>query len=1038
MNLLRFRWAIFSLFANSCVHASEATSVDSTREYLSPHKFISFTPDPLRVLNGDTITNVLVRPGKDFWVSSSDEVFQFDGNSLNNFPVIGLTEPKYPESQFEAIIENSSSELFVISFNGIIYQYSTVASAFTRISSNTAVAQEGAEVTSSYIDDGDIIWLGYSDGSISKFDSRLKTLSKMEIKLKAPVISILGGHRGLHFVDNSGRILISASPKISTDLTYLTCGKALSPFSTGFIDSYGDVYLGTRGDGVWRAKLTNQQCTLKKVFSDRDQTLRTATIHDISSAWDYQDNLMVISSDSGLFITDQNDVLATLDSSSSNIGTNEVLTAKNIGNFGILAGTYTGLKVLKKTNVEVITDFAGNNSPSIVATTTSSELGTYIADYSRIYKLSTKAEKVEIQEVILSTKSAHGIMSLAINKEHVWIGFRNGHLLRYTPPTGETVTFSTDSKNQRIPPISAIYAGKDQTIYVGTFGGGIYVVNDNTIKPISPDNKAKNNKILKITRLRGIGIVAFTERGTELISFDGEERTSARQQLAVLSDFPIWSAAEGRESRWLVTPKNGVYLQKTNELGGFSFPTQTVPENIRKRLVVYAVRVGRDDIAYISSNRGIFKILRNGTFHKVIPGSIPNSITFDFGASGVDEKNNILFGGTGGLVRIAHQESSEVPIDHTLRFTKAFVNGAERQIGNSDFDSPSLLIKYPAKGLSFEYSVIDFAATEDFKYRHKLAPFDSDYIDGGNDGSATYTNIPPGDYVLHVQGANSAGVWNIDGISMKVRVLPPLWRTWWAYCLYFLGLAAAFLLVKKWYDTNVLRIQANEIARERTLTADSALDEMQDQLEAQDSLVRNIRQRNIATLDTVSNIIQHRSDYVSDELSADIMLGSGGHIHALALLERSLKYFNDGLLADFHAFTADCLSDLSVAHEFSNSVTTINEVTSELISAENATPIAIVIHELLSNAFQHAFDHDFNGRYLRVSMSYDRAADDTTENLCLKVQDSGSGIPQGIITEQPGLSLVRQIVDHYRGVMEIATLSGTSITITLDMSAATR
>ena len=61
-----------------------------------------------------------------------------------------------------------------------------------------------------------------------------------------------------------------------------------------------------------------------------------------------------------------------------------------------------------------------------------------------------------------------------------------------------------------------------------------------------------------------------------------------------------------------------------------------------------------------------------------------------------------------------------------------------------------------------------------------------------------------------------------------------------------------------------------------------------------------------------------------------------------------------------------------------------------------------------------------------------------TENLCLKVQDSGSGIPQGIITEQPGLSLVRQIVDHYRGVMEIATLSGTSITITLDMSAATR
>lgn len=1038
MKALSSQWVICSLFIFTHGYASEAAIAESTEESLTPQKFVSFTPEPLRALHGDTITNVLVRAGKDFWISSSEKIFKFDGNDINNFPVIGLAEPKYPESQFEAIIENSRSELFLISFKGTVYQYSIKENAFIRISPNIREAKENIEVTSSHIDETDIIWLGYSDGSISRFDSRLRTLSKMEIELKAPIISILDGQRGIYFVDDSGGIIIASNPADDSDPIYLSCSKALSPFSAGFMDSRGDIFLGTRGDGVWRAKLDDGKCRVEKAFVSRRETIRTATIHDISPAWDHKDDLMLISSDSGLFITDQSEVLATLDSSNSNIGTNEVLTARAVGDSGIVTGTYTGLKVIKRTNVEVITDFAGNNSPSVVAATTSSVSGTFIADYNHIYRLTPNEGKVDIEEVLISTQSASGIMSLAANEEHLWIGFRNGYLLQYNPSNGETGTYSTDFKNRRIPPISTIYAGENEVIYVGTFGGGVYVLRNNLIKPLSTDITLRKDEILQITRLKGIGLVAFTEGGTKLIDLDGEEETSARQRLAELSDLPIWSAAEGRMSRWLVTPKHGVYLQKINTQGEFSSPAQVLPEDLLKMLVVYAIRITRDDIAYISSNRGVFKILEDGTLQKVLQGSISNTITFDFGATGVDEKGNIFFGGTGGLVRIGHQVISKGSDIQPLRFTKILVNGKQRETLNSDSNSSRVLIEYPAKVLTFEYTIVDFTATGEFKYRYKLAPFDPDYVDGGNDGSATYTNIPPGDYVFHVQGANSAGVWNTDGIAMSVRVLPPLWRTWWAYCIYIIGLAAALLLAKKWYDTNVLRMQADEIARERTIAADSALDEMQEQLEAQDSLVRNIRERNIATFDAVANIIQHRSDYIPDELSAEIMRGSSRHVHALALLERSLKYYNDSLFADLHAFTADCLSELSVAHEFPVNVTTINEVTARLISAEDATLIGIIIHELLSNAFQHAFPDDSHARYLRIVMSYEDAADDSSVKVRLKVQDSGSGIPVGIISEQPGLSLVRQIVDRYRGVMEVVSANGTAITIVLEMPAVTR
>ncbi|MEQ8692778.1 MAG: triple tyrosine motif-containing protein, partial [Pseudomonadales bacterium] len=329
------------------------------------------------------------------------------------------------------------------------------------------------------------------------------------------------------------------------------------------------------------------------------------------------------------------------------------------------------------------------------------------------------------------------------------------------------------------------------------------------------------------------------------------------------------------------------------------------------------------------------------------------------------------------------------------------------------------------------FHIPDFINSQGVKYRYKLHPFDPTWIDGGNDGSATYTNIPPGDYVFHVQGANSAGVWNREGISMNLRVLPPAWQTWWAYCLYAIVVYSLLLMGKKWYDSNVLRVKVTEMAREKTREADAALDDMQEQLEAQDSLVRNVRKRNIATLETVREIIDHRAEYLPDDVSADIMRDSNGHVHALALLEQSLKYYNDRLFADLNAFTADCLAELCREESSFHAVTTINEVTDQLVPADNATLLAIIIHELLHNAFRHAFNNDPKSRYLRIIMGIRSDAPRGSLHCELKVQDNGSGIPSGVTGDLPGLSLVQKIVRHFNGTMDTTSRDGSTITIAL-------
>jgi len=43
----------------------------------------------------------------------------------------------------------------------------------------------------------------------------------------------------------------------------------------------------------------------------------------------------------------------------------------------------------------------------------------------------------------------------------------------------------------------------------------------------------------------------------------------------------------------------------------------------------------------------------------------------------------------------------------------------------------------------------------------------------------TYTNLDPGHYTLHIKASNNDGVWNDKGVSLKIDILPPWWKTLW-------------------------------------------------------------------------------------------------------------------------------------------------------------------------------------------------------------------------------------------------------------------
>ena len=125
------------------------------------------------------------------------------------------------------------------------------------------------------------------------------------------------------------------------------------------------------------------------------------------------------------------------------------------------------------------------------------------------------------------------------------------------------------------------------------------------------------------------------------------------------------------------------------------------------------------------------------------------------------------------------------------------------------------LVKVPPdkKRFDIEYRGLSFIKPEHVKYRYKLEGLDNDWVDAGTRRVAYYNYVPHGEYTFTVIAANSDGVWNQTGQSIRIKVIPYWWEIRWVQAL--MGLSAALFLVSLvalWY-----RHRANQLKRESAL-----------------------------------------------------------------------------------------------------------------------------------------------------------------------------------------------------------------------------
>jgi signal transduction histidine kinase/ligand-binding sensor domain-containing protein/CheY-like chemotaxis protein/AraC-like DNA-binding protein len=169
---------------------------------------------------------------------------------------------------------------------------------------------------------------------------------------------------------------------------------------------------------------------------------------------------------------------------------------------------------------------------------------------------------------------------------------------------------------------------------------------------------------------------------------------------------------------------------------------------------------------------------------------------------------NMLLGGHNGLnffdpSRIVHRKAVPPIVLTDLQLFNRIVRPGEPVNGHLILDKSlsstrEITLRHNDNVFSLEFASLDFFQHTKDKYAYKLEGFDKNWlVTDGKVRKATYTNLDAGDYTFRVRAADEDGDWNNNEAALKIHVLPPFWKTRWAYAFYIVAILAVLYFARK-------------------------------------------------------------------------------------------------------------------------------------------------------------------------------------------------------------------------------------------------
>ena len=237
--------------------------------------------------------------------------------------------------------------------------------------------------------------------------------------------------------------------------------------------------------------------------------------------------------------------------------------------------------------------------------------------------------------------------------------------------------------------------------------------------------------------------------------------------------------------------------------------------------VVYGVLADSAGRLWLSTNKGLSRFdPATKRFRNYDANDGLQSNEFNSGAAFRSRSGEMFFGGIYGFNYFRPETVVDNPHVPAVAITALRRGNHYESIRDSATVLPatisetdSLRLSHRDAVITFEFAALEYSAPAKNRYAYRMVGFNDEWIQAGAVRTATYTNLPPGRYTFQVRASNNDGIWNEQGTSLAITILPPWWRTWWAYAWYA-TLALAALYGGRRSEMNRLRLrQRLEIER---------------------------------------------------------------------------------------------------------------------------------------------------------------------------------------------------------------------------------
>ncbi|MBP6661568.1 MAG: response regulator [Paludibacter sp.] len=323
------------------------------------------------------------------------------------------------------------------------------------------------------------------------------------------------------------------------------------------------------------------------------------------------------------------------------------------------------------------------------------------------------------------------------------------------------------------------------------------------------------------------------------------------------SDGTVWLGTEGGGLN-LYDPKKRKILRSYKSSDG-------LPSND-----IYGLLADEHKRLWVSTGNGI----------AVIKDSIVSSLNY---LKGVEKEYNksaatrlkcgdFIFGGISGAVRISPSEINMVNYPAPLRITGFVIDGISEEKKeeltphiHKGLEAGYIRLAYKQNTFTVNFESINLRYQEDIAYRYILEGYDNGWSEVSTTGSATYKNVSPGKYILHLSSVRKCDGKVIDKKRVEIFVSRPWWTSWWAWIIYALivGLAGYYIFRYKWYqlqkqhDEDKIRFFINTAHDIRTpvTLAMAPLEDIrkEGQLSSNASYLLNVAWQNIRKLNSISS-----------------------------------------------------------------------------------------------------------------------------------------------------------------------------------------